>query len=394
MGSALTSSTMPEPPRPILNTRDESQTQGRSLTIPLSLETSSGDRSPIQNVFSDEFSLEPLDQFNSNRSSFATGSSTAADSPVSPISTNEDRPSSMISPFDDNATPSPIETEAPREFSATADHRRYVPVETNQVARNGSVSSATPSNPPSTRRSYSPSRYSIPRAMSPYRGQTRPSHPYAMYPQGIGVSRSQSTSTVSTIRPPERNFVAAAPPQHPYAMYSQNTVPEEASDAPPNSPIPIGFPNQNQPYQVPSTQAHNEVGDIVGPDGHTEQLPPYSRYPESIPAKQEIVNEEEIEAVLTPGSDETTVASPELLPTHATPRERQNTNPEPDDPSGGFKERLAKKGQKKICCGIPLWMFFLVAGVLLLGTVIGGVIGGLLGSQQGAKRQPVTSSTP
>ncbi|KMU85018.1 hypothetical protein CIHG_02801 [Coccidioides immitis H538.4] len=386
---------MAQPPSSRLpsDQRDESRrnthtTQIRSLSSGLE---SSSEGSPIQNVFSDEFSLEPLDQFSSNRSSLTTRTLTD-NSPPSPLSLDGARPSSMVSPFDDSSDSSRIVMQTPREPPIISDQGRHVLVETSPAARAASVSSETTSNQSSTRRSLSPSsRFSMPRAMSPYRGQTRPSHPYAMYPQGIGVARSSSTSTVSTVRPPERNFVAAAP-QHPYAMYSQNTVPEEADGAQ-NPPIPIGFPRQTQPYQVPSTQAPNEVGDIVGPDGHMEQLPPYSRYPESLPAKRELASDEDVSTDTAPTTDETAV-SPRPAGSSDAGEDRQDANLSLNDTSGGFKEKLTKKGRKKVCCGVPLWMFFLVAAVLLLGTVIGGVIGGLLGSQQGAKRDPPASSTP
>ncbi|EEP82526.1 predicted protein [Uncinocarpus reesii 1704] len=385
---------MAEPPvsQPPADTRDEPP--GDSLTTQTrSLSESSSERSPIENVFSDEFSLEPLDQFSSNRSSFTNGAS-STNSPVSPLSANGERPSSMVSPFDDSPGSSRIQMQTTWDRPITSQQNRHAPVETSSVARTTSVSSETTSNLSSNGRSLSPSRFSIPRAMSPYRGQTAPSHPYAMYPQGIGVARSLSTSTVSTIRPAERTFVAAAPPQHPYAMYSQNTVPEEAADEPLNPALPIGFPSQNQPYQVPiSNQTPNEVGDIVGPDGHTEQLPPYSRYPESYFGKRELPSDEDASAD-SPQSPDGAADPTQAAANTDVPEDRQDPNPDPNDASGGFKERLTKKGQKKVCCGVPLWMFFLVAAVLLLGTVIGGVIGGLLGSQQGAKRVPPATDSP
>ena len=75
-------------------------------------------------------------------------------------------------------------------------------------------------------------------------------------------------------------------------MYSQNVAenPEENDIAPAPPAIPVGFPGLNTGY-------HRQIGpdgeeqDIIGPDGHTEQLPPYSKYPEEGPTKTSLVAE-------------------------------------------------------------------------------------------------------
>ena len=67
-------------------------------------------------------------------------------------------------------------------------------------------------------------------------------------------------------------------------MYTQNVVEDEPPVPAVQSAIPVGFPGLNTGY-------HRQIGpdgeeqDIVGPDGHTEQLPPYSRYPDEVPTK-------------------------------------------------------------------------------------------------------------
>lgn len=75
-------------------------------------------------------------------------------------------------------------------------------------------------------------------------------------------------------------------------MYQQNVTEED--DEPPlpqvQASIPVGFPGIN-------TNFHRRLGpdgeeqDIVGPDGHAEQLPPYTRYPEEGPTKAAMVAE-------------------------------------------------------------------------------------------------------
>jgi hypothetical protein len=110
-----------------------------------------------------------------------------------------------------------------------------------------------------------------------------PSHPYNMYPQTT-VARTPSVTTSSTQRQPHRS-ISLQRPTHPYGMYTQNTVDDENPVPPLQSAIPVGFPGN-------ATRYHRQIGpdgeeqDIIGPDGHTEQLPPYSRYPESSARRQ------------------------------------------------------------------------------------------------------------
>ncbi|KAI1923647.1 hypothetical protein LOZ12_000107 [Ophidiomyces ophidiicola] len=350
------------------------------------------EETPIQNVFSDEFSVEPLDGFNSTRSSL----SETTPRNIPPMPSSEETAPPIVSPFGDNADILLTEMIPVPDVPSNSDKIRHGPRERNSIARPLSTSSGNSVDPYSARRSISTSsRFSMPRPMSPYRGQTGPSQPYAMYPQGIGVTRTLSTSTVSTFRPPERSFIAAAPPQHPYAMYSQNTVPEEAVDEPQNPVIPIGFSSQSRGYQLPTSHTPNEVGDIVGPDGHTEQLPPYSRYPASPPSKQELLADDQNDAVPQPPVPEESPTPRRLTSEVSITDNTASTETDSSDHSSdSVKEKLSQKGQRKVCCGIPLWMFFLVAAVLLLGTIIGGVIGGLLGSQQTTKRNPPTTTSP
>jgi hypothetical protein len=80
-------------------------------------------------------------------------------------------------------------------------------------------------------------------------------------------------------------------PAHPYAMYSQSGLDDEPSPEPmpPVLPpiqtaMPVGFPGLNAGYHR-VLGPDGEEQDIIGPDGHTEQLPPYSRYPDEGPTK-------------------------------------------------------------------------------------------------------------
>lgn len=63
-------------------------------------------------------------------------------------------------------------------------------------------------------------------------------------------------------------------PAHPYALYPQDV--SVAAIAVPE-PVHVGFPGHLQQFQR-GIGPEGEEQDIVGTDGHAEQLPPYSRY--------------------------------------------------------------------------------------------------------------------
>jgi hypothetical protein len=133
--------------------------------------------------------------------------------------------------------------------------------------------------------------------------ETGPSHPYGMYPQHT-VGRTSSVVTASTVRQSQRPMSLRGP-AHPYAMYSQsgldNDDPPEELVHPPVPPIqtviPVGFPGLSAGYHR-VLGPDGEEQDIIGPDGHTEQLPPYTRYPEEGPTKASLAAEESVSRML------------------------------------------------------------------------------------------------
>ncbi|KAJ4266319.1 hypothetical protein NW762_004303 [Fusarium torreyae] len=114
------------------------------------------------------------------------------------------------------------------------------------------------------------------RAESPYTGPSGPSHPYQMYPQ-----RTMSVATTSTaanaVVPEDRSYGGPRGPTHPYALYTQNTTSGETS----NPSIPVGFNGLGGSYQRQIGPDGEEAGDMIGPLGHLEELPPYTRYPDN-----------------------------------------------------------------------------------------------------------------
>lgn len=127
------------------------------------------------------------------------------------------------------------------------------------------------------------------RPESPYRGPAGPSHPYQMYPQESRLARTASIATTATAPPvAERSYAGPSGPTHPYGMYPQNIASEpESSQSPSPAPsVPVGFPGLNNNYQRRLGPDGEEVADIIGPDGHTEQLPPYTQYPDEAFARK------------------------------------------------------------------------------------------------------------
>ena len=411
----------------------------------------SGSHASNPNVFSDEYSLEQVNSeqttltprsqsISSIASSHTLRSNSGRYNPVTSTSNKPDNDASsnelraLDDPFGDDAR---VSYDGPGNRDGSP-HRSSLPQKGVDDSNRNSIASVNSHTPSMTQRSQSTSsRFSMPpRALSPYTGATGPSHPYAMYPQ-VGVSRSPSVTTTSTIRPMDRPLGDANAPQHPYAMYSQNVVLEEGMDgmdgmdAPLDTPIdstpmnppviPLGFPGHTQAYQRPPGRADDDVGDLVGPDGHTEQLPPYSRYPDGTGPKIE----EGYESVSDPGlpregllnetqhggggggtgtapgavvgagaagemQQVTNVSSGAL----ALAPEQQAASPRGSDehpaeaaPVSGvmaFEEKLKSKGKKRACCGLPVWTLVLVIAAMAVAASIGGAIGGVLGARKAA----------
>ena len=226
------------------------------------------------------------------------------------------------------------------------------------------------------------SGYTMPRTQSVYRGPTGPSHPYGMYPQDTALNR---TSTVLSIRPPERSYSGADGPAHPYAMYPQNVVPEgEVGSGIETAPIaPVGFPGLGQPYTRRLGPDGEEADDIIGADGHTEQLPPYTRYPDAVVTKERYA----------PGAPENqTSPSAPLQPIEAPASPDGSQSSDDDQPQintaaataaglvsepGSTKERWKSRSKKRTCCGaVPRWALVVIIVLsVLLATVLGAVIG-------------------
>ncbi|KAK5987772.1 hypothetical protein PT974_11905 [Cladobotryum mycophilum] len=141
------------------------------------------------------------------------------------------------------------------------------------------------------------------RPQSPYRGPSGPSHPYQMYPQ-----RTLSNATSSTALPTTRHsYDGPRGPTHPYALYTQNIVP--SVDETPQQQIPVGFPIAGDAYRRQIGPDGEEAGGLIGPLGHTEELPPYTRYPDQpFAPKTSIEASQETSPTNTTASPQQTIA--------------------------------------------------------------------------------------
>lgn len=336
--------------------------------------SSSGSRSsnPLSNpnVFSDEYALEPLE--NHDNSSFHADDNPTSSSahPCEHDATGTGRPLS----------PEPISPVSTLPLSTA--NKPFGGRDVVGQAPKRAISRASNAISDVHRASSTSSHFSAPRSQSPYTGATGPSHPYGMYPQ---ITRTSSVASASTVRPAERSFVAPSGPEHPYAMYSQNTVPEEDVLSLGAPTIPLGFPGMGQQYQRGPRMRRDDIGDIVGSDGHIEQLPPYTRYPDGGAAKD---RPQSLRAMTLPAvmPGETPISAPISHAHSSDDGAVLNTAASGNsgsESSGSLKEKMKQKSKQRICGGLPFWCIFVIIGVLLVGVVIGGVIGGVVARRKG-----------
>ncbi|KFY85923.1 hypothetical protein V500_08022 [Pseudogymnoascus sp. VKM F-4518 (FW-2643)] len=234
----------------------------------------------------------------------------------------------------------------------------------------------------------------------PYQGPTRPSHPYRMYPQMGRPARAASVATTSSFPVSEQSYSGPSGPTHPYGMYPQNTVPEsEADEIAPAANIPVGFPGlAGNQYQRRLGPDGEEAADIIGPDGHTEQLPPYTKYPDEVFARKLMPTSApgpSTSGVTASGAGGIGLATrnPEFSSENLTISPIEPTSPrstlsvrsgEPVQRGGAGDAESEKPAEKKwktmakqkVCGFLPVWA--LALAVLLI-VVIALLVGNILG---------------
>jgi len=260
------------------------------------------------------------------------------------------------------------------------------------LRRNSTVASASNASngrPPSRSSSVSTDMPYV-RAESPYQGPAGPSHPYQMYPQESRVARTASVATSSTAPPmTERSYAGPSGPTHPYGMYPQNIVSEaESVHESSAAPVPVGFPGLNNSYQRRLGPDGDEIADIIGPDGHTEQLPPYTKYPDEAFARKtrptvavpvagaggiglatrnpEFASREDLNSPQSRGSIVSEVSHHQVNTAAATVSEKPEL------------KNWQKFAKKKLCKIVPVWVLVLVAIMFIMfGIILASVLAAL-----------------
>ncbi|KAK4175571.1 hypothetical protein QBC36DRAFT_22140 [Triangularia setosa] len=267
---------------------------------------------------------------------------------------------------------------------------------------------------------------------SPYRGPSGPSHPYQMYPQNVRMARTMSTTTTSSTLPAsESSYTGPRGPSHPYDLYPQSDGAE--TGAVPETGIPLGFHGLPDQYRRRVGADGEEAGDIIGPDGHTEQLPPYTRYPDEAYARKVAAADASTPTGVTQETADTTdaapaavIAPPSITASGSTivgagglglatrnpefdstddlgsPQSRHSSRSFTSDSSNRvikpYEEVANEKGQssgrwklwmrRKLCGIVPYWAICLTFLILLVvGTILGSVIGTFLSRQKRPMRK-------
>lgn len=266
-------------------------------------------------------------------------------------------------------------------------------------------------------------------AESPYRGPSGPSHPYEMYPQ-----RTMSMTTTSTAPVSESSYNGPRAPAHPYGLYVQDTI-VEGNSVPP-APIPIGFRGLPDQYQR-RVGAEGEEIDIIGPHGHTEQLPPYTRYPDEAYARKvrdaEETSADPVGGMIVPTLAPVQTSGPQAIPGAGglglatrnpefesvddlgSPRSRHSSRSFTSDSSSSqheinmaaaaYSEKETPENQwqswmrRRVCGIIPMWSIVLILLVLtLMSVILGAVIGSFMSKERKGPgkghQEPSNSSSP
>ncbi|KAL8418711.1 hypothetical protein RB594_002066 [Gaeumannomyces avenae] len=373
-------------------------------------------------------------QGNSSRSSSLIGDSESPPSTPSsrnlPSATPPSRPSSIAK------APGPDSDSFALQNDGSAAPKSAEPATISSSSQESSDSMPASSSPLIATEAMHPPRHD-----SPYQGPSGPSHPYQLYTQDVRIARTMSTRTSSTAGPPpsEQPYSGPHGPAHPYGMYSQNTAPTpHHPGAGASVGGAVGFSGVAvDPYRRRIGPEGEEMGGLVGPDGHTEELPPYTRYPDEQIARKvrDVEAVQSAHAPLPPQEAQTASSTtqpalgvtfpPRPIPGAGgigiaarnpefdsiddlnTPRSRHSSRSFTSASETSHHEintaaaavvsekvpnRWEKRGRKRVC-GMPCWVVvLLITAILVVGLILGAVLGTLLGGQ--ARPPPVQRAPP
>lgn len=224
-----------------------------------------------------------------------------------------------------------------------------------------------------------------------------------MYSQSTRAARTASVTTTSTMQGPASVYNGPNGPTHPYGMYPQNI--ESETELPAAPPIPAGFPGLRNDYQRRLGPDGEEIAGIIGPDGHTEELPPYTQFPDEAIVRKTGA----LAAVPSAGTSAPSLAVPaatvsaggiglatrnpefESRDDLATPQSRMSNRSLASDASShqvntaaaGESEKPQLKhwqivARRRLCGIVPIWVLVLmVIMLLLMGIILGAVFASL-----------------
>ncbi|KAI9792839.1 MAG: hypothetical protein M1816_001571 [Peltula sp. TS41687] len=213
----------------------------------------------------------------------------------------------------------------------------------------------------------------------------------SLAPEGYGFGSEPSVAGMATNQNLEGSHRDVAAPQHPYTLYPQNTLSDD-NQISPVSPIAFGLSVPHQPFRGQQNLGGVQPQPVPGLD---EQLPPYTRYPSTLPRNN--TEEQGSSPMGDSGSplDVATLGESEVpqqsinnsqsqITTHSTfsdtSHQRLRDFEKPTELRRTKRLWLATR-KKRVCCGrLPLWGLLSVIVILIL--VVALVMGIIMGKRQ------------
>ncbi|KAF4122133.1 hypothetical protein GMORB2_7726 [Geosmithia morbida] len=206
-------------------------------------------------------------------------------------------------------------------------------------------------------------------------GSAGPSHPYNDYVQGTSTEAAAGpTSNSQNAR--QGDYSGPSRPTHPYSLYPQSTepLPDTTAEA-----IPVGFAGLGGGYQR-QVGPDGESGDLIGPMGHLEELPPYtSQSPHGDEAADEGQNGLTVtRSVQSRGSREESDST--RSGSSDGPKDYEEQDPRSSMP------KWKRRARTKVLGIIPCWAIcLLVFALFVVGIIMGAVLGVLLAGRPDKK---------
>ncbi|KAE9982759.1 hypothetical protein EG327_005767 [Venturia inaequalis] len=220
-------------------------------------------------------------------------------------------------------------------------------------------------------------------------------------------------------------------PSHPYDLFPQaaNSFPADESEAEIVPAIPVGFPGRTGNFGRQIGPDGEDQG-IVGPDGHTEDLPPYSKYPDATTVKPVFAAaapispvspvdgpstvsraipraQDELVSPIVPADNPPSVpqspilpSAPRAVPSQLSSRDLQSKSPRSSGYSikdeKAWRDKTWRERRRTRVCGgrLPIWALLVAISIILfIAILVGGVIGGLLAVGKSREEPPTVTVT-